>query len=220
LDYNLRGQNCGGEKMVFIGIGGGTGSGKTSLARRIAEHFEPGQVAVVEQDSYYLDKSDIPLSARREANFDHPNAFDMKLLVSQVRKLKNGEPVEQPVYCYRTHTRTNRTRTIELCPVLVLEGILVLHPPELRGLIDVKVYVDAPDDIRFIRRLQRDMRERGRSIEGVIEQYHDTVRPMHLKFVEPTRDHADVVISGVGDQAAAIQDLIAQIEAASPRDGS
>ncbi len=206
--------------MVFIGIGGGSGSGKTTLARRIAEHFEPGQVAIVEQDSYYLDRSDMPLSKRRKANFDHPDAFDTALLVSQMERLKSGKPIEQPVYCYSTHTRTGQTRTIEPCPVVVLEGILVLHPAELRGLMDVKIYVDAPDDVRFIRRLQRDMRERGRSVEEVIEQYYDTVRPMHLKFVEPTRDHADLVMSGAGDQTAAIQDLIAQIEVAAPRSGS
>jgi len=205
--------------VTIIGIGGGTGSGKTSLARRIAKHFDPEQVAIVEQDSYYLDRSDMPLSERRKANFDHPDAFDMELLVWQMGRLKSGEVVEQPIYCCRTHTRTSRTRTVEPCAVVMLEGILVLHPPELRGLMDVKIYVDTPDDVRFIRRLQRDMRERGRSVKEVIEQYYDTVRPMHLKFVEPTRESADLVMCGVGDQAAAIQDLIAQIEVASPRDG-
>jgi uridine kinase len=205
--------------MVFIGIGGGTGSGKTTLAQRIAEHFDPGQVAIIEQDSYYLDRSNMPLSERRKANFDHPDAFDMELLVAQMKRLKSGESIEQPLYCYRTHTRTGETRTVEPCPVLVLEGILVLHPPELRALMDVRVYVDAPDDVRFIRRLQRDIRERGRTVEEVIEQYYDTVRPMHLKFVEPTRHYAALVVSGEGDQTATLRDALARVEVAFRKDG-
>jgi uridine kinase len=205
--------------MVFIGIGGGTGSGKTTLAQRIAEHFDPGQVAIIEQDSYYLDRSDMPLSERRKANFDHPNAFDVKLLISQMERLKSGRPVEQPVYCYRTHTRSGQTRTIEPCAVVALEGILVLHPAELRRLMDLMIYVDAPDDVRFIRRLQRDIRERGRTVEEVVEQYYDTVRPMHLKFVEPTRHYAALVVSGEGDQTATLRDALARVEVAFRKDG-
>jgi len=199
--------------MILVGIGGGTGSGKTTLATRITEHVGRGMVAIIQQDSYYLDRSKMPLSERKKTNFDHPDAFDMELLISQMRQLKGGKTVHQPVYCYRTHTRSEETRTIEPCSVAVLEGILVLHPPGLRELMDLKIYVDAPDDVRFIRRLKRDIRERGRTVDDVIEQYYDTVRPMHVQFVEPSRAYADMIVPGEGDQTHVMESVMAKITA-------
>lgn len=200
--------------MIIVGIGGGTGAGKTTLAREMAERVGPGRVVIIYQDSYYLDRSDMPLSERRKVNFDHPDAFDMELLISQMQQLKSGQPISQPVYNYKTHTRSLEERTIEPSAFVVLEGILVLHPPRLRRLMDIRIYVDAPDDVRFIRRLQRDMRERDRTVDHVIEQYHDMVRPMHLKFVEPTRAHADMIIPGEGDQDKGIESIVAMMDAA------
>jgi uridine kinase len=200
--------------MIIVGIGGGTGAGKTTLAKRIAERVGTARVVIIHQDSYYLDRSDMPLSERRKVNFDHPDAFDMVLLTSQMQRLNSGQPISQPVYNYRTHTRSPETRTIEPTDFVVLEGILVLQPPSLRRLVDIRIYVDAPDDVRFIRRLQRDMCERDRSVDEVVEQYHDTVRPMHLKFVEPTRAHADIIITGAGDQDTAIKSIVAMMDAA------
>ena len=201
--------------MIIVGIGGGTGAGKTTLARGIAERVGAGRAVIIFQDSYYLDRSDMPLSERRKVNFDHPDAFDMELLISQMEQLKSGQPIEQPVYDYRVHTRSPETRTIEPTDFVVLEGILVLHPPRLRRLMDLRVYVDAPDDVRFIRRLQRDMRERDRTVDEVIEQYYDTVKPMYMKFVEPTRVHADMIVSGEGDQDRGIESLVSVMDAAS-----
>jgi len=204
--------------MIIVGIGGGTGAGKTTLARGIAERIGAARAVIIFQDSYYLDRSDMPLSERKKANFDHPDAFDMELLISQMQQLKNGLPIDQPVYDYKTHTRSLETRTIEPSAVALLEGILVLHPPSLRRLMDLRIYVEAPDDVRFIRRLQRDMRERDRSVAEVIEQYYDTVRPMHLKFVEHTRAHADMIVYGEGDQDKAIGNVVAMMDAASRKE--
>ncbi len=204
--------------MIIVGIGGGTGAGKTTLANGIAERVGAGQVQIILQDSYYLDRSEMPLGERKKANFDHPDAFDMKLLISQMQRLKNGLPIDQPVYNYKTHTRLLETRTVEPSCVALLEGILVLHPPSLRRLMDLRVYVEAPDDVRFIRRLRRDMRERGRTVDEVIEQYYDTVRPMHLKFVVPTQVHADVIVCGEGDQDEAIESVVAMMDAVSKRE--
>ena len=200
--------------MIIVGIGGGTGAGKTTLARGIAERVGVGRVMIIHQDSYYVDRIDMPLSERRKVNFDHPEAFDMELLTSQMQLLKSGQPICQPVYNYRTHTRSPETRTIEPSDFVVLEGILVLQPPSLRRLLDIRIYVEAPDDVRFIRRLQRDMRERGRSVDEVVEQYRDTVRPMHLEFVEPTRAHADMIIQGADDQDRGIDSIVAMMDAA------
>ncbi len=204
--------------MSIIGIGGGTGTGKTTLAEGIAERMGTTNVAIIQQDSYYLDRSSMPLSDRRKVNFDHPAAFDMNLLIWHVEQLKQGRPIERPVYCYKTHTRLKDTVTVEPVSVVVLEGILVLHPPRLRQLLDLKIYVDAPDDVRFIRRLRRDMQERNRTVDEVIEQYYDTVRPMHLKFIEPTRVYADMVISGDSGVDAAVERVVAGLAVASGRE--
>ena len=205
--------------MLIVAIGGGTGAGKTTLAEGIAQHMGATNVAIIQQDSYYLDRGTMPLSERRKGNFDHPAAFDMDLLISHVEQLKRGRPIQRPIYCYKTHTRSQETSVVEPLRIVVLEGILVLHPPRLRQVLDLKVYVDTPDDVRFIRRLRRDMRERSRTVEEVIEQYYDTVRPMHLRFVEPTRAYADMVISGESGVDAAVQKVLARIAAATAGEG-
>ena len=204
---------------MFIGIGGGTGAGKTTLAEGIAARVGARRVAIIQQDSYYLDMSDMPLSERKKVNFDHPASFDMQLLISHVERLKRGQPIERPIYCYKTHTRSQETLVVEPRSIVVLEGILVLHSPRLRQLLDLKVYVDAPDDVRFIRRLRRDMRERNRTVDDVIEQYYDTVRPMHLKFVVPTRSQADMVISGESGEDEAVESVVAGMDTTNKREG-
>ena len=170
---------------LIIGISGGTGSGKTTVANRILETVKASEVVFIQQDSYYRNLKDLPLDYRHVANFDHPDALDNDLLVNHVRKLKAGESVELPIYDFRTHTRANQTRPVEPKPIVIVEGILIFADPRLLEQLDIKVFVDTPDDIRFIRRLQRDIEERGRTLESVIEQYVATVRPMHMQFVEP-----------------------------------
>jgi uridine kinase len=192
---------------MIIGICGGTGSGKTTVARRILENVSDEQVVYLAQDSYYRNLGDMPLELRRQINFDHPDAFDNDLFINHVRALKAGEAIEVPLYDYTTHTRLNETKRIEPKLVTIVEGILVFADPVLRELMDVKIFVDTADDLRFIRRLQRDVAERGRSPESVIRQYLETVRPMHLQFVEPSKRHADVVIPEGGYNEVGI-DLI------------
>jgi uridine kinase len=192
---------------MIIGICGGTGSGKTTVARRILENVSDEQVVYLAQDSYYRNLGDMPLELRHQINFDHPDAFDSDLFVNHVRALRAGEPIEMPLYDYTIHTRMKETQRIEPKPVTIVEGILVLAEPVLRELMDVKIFVDTADDLRFIRRLQRDVAERGRSVESVIRQYLETVRPMHLQFVEPSKRYADVVIPEGGYNEVGI-DLI------------
>jgi uridine kinase len=192
---------------MIIGICGGTGSGKTTVARRILENVSDEQVVYLAQDSYYRNLGDMPLELRHQINFDHPDAFDSDLFVNHVRALRAGEPIEMPLYDYTIHTRMKETQRIEPKPVTIVEGILVLADPVLRELMDVKIFVDTADDLRFIRRLQRDVAERGRSVESVIRQYLETVRPMHLQFVEPSKRYADVVIPEGGYNEVGI-DLI------------
>ncbi len=181
-------------RRLCIGIAGGTGSGKTTVAEMIARELGEARVQVVLQDHYYRSLDHLPFEERARQNFDHPDAIDAALMARHVRTLKAGEPVEMPVYDFRTHTRTGETRRVEPREVLIVEGILVLELDEVRDLMDVKLYVDTDDDLRFIRRLRRDIAERGRSVESVIEQYLSTVRPMHLEFVEKSRRHADIIL--------------------------
>ena len=192
---------------LIIGICGGTGSGKTTVARSILEAVSTRDVVFIQQDSYYRNLKDLPLDYRQLANFDHPDALDNDLLVNQVRKLRAGEPVELPIYDFRTHTRSNETRAVEPKPIVIVEGILIFADPRLLEQLDIKVFVDTPDDIRFIRRLRRDVAERGRTVESVIEQYLATVRPMHMQFVEPSKRYADVIIPEGGHNLVSI-DLI------------
>jgi len=179
---------------MIIGICGGTGSGKTTLACRIIETVGRENVILVEQDSYYRDLADMPLDARHQANFDHLDAFDNGMLVNHLKRLKQGQPIEMPIYDYKNHVRSDETTHLEPKPVIIVEGILIFAEPRVLDLLDVRIFVDTPDDIRFIRRLQRDIVERGRTVESVIAQYYATVRPMHQEFVEPSKRHADIII--------------------------
>lgn len=192
---------------LIIGISGGTGSGKTTVANRILETVKASEVVFIQQDSYYRNLKDLPLDYRQVANFDHPDALDNDLLVNHIRKLKAGEPIELPIYDFKTHTRLNETRTVESKPIVIVEGILIFADPRLLEQLDIKVFVDTPDDIRFIRRLRRDIADRGRTVESVIEQYIATVRPMHMQFVEPSKRYADVIIPEGGHNLVSI-DLI------------
>jgi uridine kinase len=179
---------------MIIGICGGTGSGKTTIARRIFEVVGADHVILLEQDSYYRNLADMPLDARHKANFDHPDSIDSELLVNHLKRLKTDLAIDMPVYDFKTHTRSELVEHLDPKPVVLVEGILIFAEPRILNLLDIKVFVDTPDDIRFIRRLQRDIRERGRTVESVIEQYLATVRPMHFEFVESSKRHADLII--------------------------
>ncbi len=194
---------------MVIGICGGTGSGKTTVANKIVDSVGRANVVFLQQDAYYRDLGDMPLEVKRTLNFDHPDALDNDLLINHLRTLKAGESIDQPVYDYTTHSRTNQKRHIEPRPVIIVEGILVFVSAELRSLMDMKVFVDTDADIRFIRRLQRDLDERGRNPKSVMEQYQKTVRPMHLQFVEPSKRYADVIIPEGGSNEVGI-DLITE----------
>src|SRR5258705_3309349 len=192
---------------MIIGICGGTGSGKTTVANRILESVSANEVVFIQQDSYYRNLKDLPLDFQQIANFDHPDALDNDLLVRHVRKLRAGEAIELPLYDFRTRTRLNETRAVEPKPIVIVEGILIFADPRLLEQLDVKVFVDTPDDIRFIRRLRRDVAERGRTVESVIEQYLATVRPMHMQVIEPSERYSDVIIPEGGHNLVSI-DLI------------
>lgn len=191
-------------RPFLIGITGGTSCGKTVFARNILRELGESIAAIVEQDSYYKNLDHLPLDSRHERNFDHPDAFDWDLLVRHARQLAAGEPADTPVYDYRTHTRTRQTRRVASCPVILMEGILVLFHDELRKLLDLTMYIDTDADIRFIRRLKRDIGERGRTMESVVAQYQETGRPMHRKYVAPTRQYADLVLPDGGHNPAAL----------------
>jgi uridine kinase len=196
---------------MIIGISGGTGSGKTTVANRILEAVKASEVVFIQQDSYYRNLVDLPPAFQEVANFDHPDAIDNDLLVHHVRKLKAGEPIELPIYDFKTNTRLIETRRVEPKPIVIVEGILIFADPRLLEQMDIKVFVDTPDDIRFIRRLRRDLAERGRTLESVIEQYVGTVRPMHIQFVEPSKRYADVIIPEGGHNLVSIDLLCGTI---------
>ena len=194
-------------RRILIGIAGGSGSGKTVVARTIVRELGSKRVVIIDQDSYYRDLEEVPFRDREARNFDHPDAFDSELMIRHLRELLEGHAIEQPVYDYSQHRRTNETRRISDHLIVVLEGILIFHDPELRALMDIKLYVDADSDVRLIRRLRRDLTERGRSVDAILRQYEDSVRPMHLQFVEPSKRFADVIIPGGGHNKVAI-DLV------------
>ena len=196
---------------MIIGICGGTGSGKTTIARKIIETVGAENVNLIEQDSYYRNLEDMPLDERHQANFDHPDAIDGELLVNHLKRLKNGYDVEMPVYDFKTHTRSKESETITPKPVLIVEGILIFAEPRILSLLDCRVFVDTPADVRFIRRLKRDISERGRTVESVIEQYYATVRPMHFEFVEPSKRNADIIIPEGGNPEVGIEFLCGKI---------
>src|SRR5918911_2045327 len=189
---------------MIIGISGGTGSGKTTVANKILESVSADDVSFLQQDSYYRDLDQLPLDYRRQVNFDHPDAIDNDLLVAHLRALKAGRAVELPLYDFKHHVRLPETQRMEPKLIIILEGILIFAEQRLLDEMDIKVFVDTPDDIRFIRRLRRDVAERGRTVESVIEQYLATVRPMHMQFVEPSKRSADVIIPEGGHNLVSI----------------
>ena len=198
-------------RPVVIGVTGGSGSGKTTVSRNIIERLQGESVVMIPQDAYYNDQGHLPMAERQNVNYDHPDAFDHNLLIQQVKALLNGESIEQPTYDYAQHTRSTKTIHIEPANVIILEGVLLFTDPAVRDLLDIKLYVDTDDDLRFIRRLQRDIIERGRTVDSVISQYLDTVKPMYHQFVEPTKRYADVILPEGGANEVGINMLEAQI---------
>ncbi len=197
---------------VVIGIAGGSGSGKTTVQRRVMERFGPRRIALLDHDAYYRDLDHLAPEDRARFNFDHPDALETDLMVRHLDALLAGEDIEKPTYSFETHSRQEATETIAPRPVILVEGILVLAEPSLRERMDVKIYVDAPDDVRLMRRITRDLHERGRPIDSVLEQYRRTVRPMHLEFVEPSKRHADVIIPRGGRNQVAIDMVLARVQ--------
>lgn len=191
-------------KRILIGIAGGSGSGKTLVARTIVRDLGSSRVAIIDQDSYYRDLDDIPMADKDLRNFDHPDAFDNELLKQHIRDLLEGKPVEQPIYDYTRHARLKETQPVGDHLVIVLEGILIFGDEELREMMDIKLFIDADADVRLVRRIERDVKERGRSIETILKQYQTTVRPMHLQFVEPSKRYADLIVPEGGHNRVAI----------------
>lgn len=198
---------------LIVGISGGSGSGKSTLVRRLLQMLEGHSVALIEQDAYYRDRPDLSYEQRTRINYDHPASLDNELLLQHLRQLSEGKSIEKPVYDFTTHTRRAQTVHVEPADVLIVEGILIFENEELRSLMDLKLFVDTDSDVRLIRRLHRDMRERGRSLESVIQQYLTTVRPMHLQFVEPSKRYADVIIPEGGLNEAANEMIAARLRA-------
>lgn len=198
--------------MTIIGVAGGTGSGKTTVVKRIVEALPPHCVAVVPQDSYYNDTSDMTEEERHAINFDHPDAFDWKLLTEQVKRLKNGEAIEQPTYSYLICNRLPETIHVEPKPVIIIEGIMALLNKKLRDMMDLKIFVDTDSDERLIRNIQRDVVERGRTVEMVIDRYQKVLKPMHEQFIEPTKKFADLIIPLGGENKSGINILRTYIE--------
>lgn len=201
------------ENPVVIGIAGGTGSGKTTVAEVILDRAGAENIALLPHDAYYKDLSNLPEAQRQVVNFDHPDSLDTPLMVEHVRLLKNWHPVEIPVYDFANHARTDQSVRVDPQPVIIVEGILIFAEAELREYFDVKIFVDTPADIRFIRRLQRDLIERKRTLDSVIHQYQTTVRPMHEKFVEPSKRYADVIIPEGGQNTVAMDMVVSRIDA-------
>ena len=200
-------------KPILVGVAGGSGSGKTTVARRLVGAFDPAHVVCMDMDSYYRELSHLTLPERRSVNFDHPDAFDAELFASHLRTLRDGRAISKPVYDFSRSTRSSEVVHVDPTPVIVVEGIMVLAIEEVRSLLDARIFVETAGDIRFIRRLERDVTERGRSLESVIKQYTSTVRPMHHAFVEPSKRHADVIIPRGGKNEIAIRMVIADLYA-------
>ena len=180
--------------MLIIGITGGTGSGKTTVVHQIMNELSPSQVGIISQDSYYKETTDLDFEARSRINFDHPDAIDFDLLIAHLKELKAGNAIQQPIYSFKTHNRTSESVLTKPRKVIMVEGILILTHPELRGLFDLKIFVHADSDERLIRRLKRDIAERGRDMEEVLHRYQTTLKPMHQQFIEPTKSFADIII--------------------------
>lgn len=199
-------------RTLIIGVAGGTGSGKTTVAKKLKELYPPHCVQVIAQDSYYHDQSDIPFEERHKTNYDHPDAYDNELLIAHLDALREGHEVQQPIYSFINHTRSTETRLIKPAHILIVEGILALVDERLRKRMDVKIFVQTDADVRFIRRLKRDILERGRSMNDVISQYQSVVRPMHMLYTEPTKRYADIIIPEGGANAVAIDMVRGWIE--------
>jgi uridine kinase len=198
---------------IVVGIAGGTGSGKTTISSLIVDRLGPEHIVLIAHDSYYKDLSALPPEKRAQVNFDHPDALETDLFIRHIHQLKQGHPIEAPIYDFKTHTRTLQTMHIEPKPMILVEGILIFTEAALRLLFDIKIFVDTDADIRFIRRLVRDINERGRTSESIINQYLDTVRPMHLEFVEPSKRYADVIVPEGGMNTVAMDMIVARLEA-------
>lgn len=200
--------------MIIIGIGGGTGSGKTTVVRKIIESLPDNSVAVIPQDSYYNDQSQLPLEVRKQTNFDHPDAFEWPLLAQQIEELRNGHSIEQPTYSYITCTRLSETVHVEPKDVIIVEGIMALYDKKLRDLMDLKIFVDAGPDERLLRVITRDIAERGHPLEMLIGKYRNVLKPMHDEFIEPTKQYADIIIPNGGNNEKAIAMMQMYIRAA------
>ncbi|MDY6873979.1 MAG: uridine kinase [Chloroflexota bacterium] len=200
-------------KTMVVGIAGGTGSGKTTLAELILDSVGRDRIAYLPHDAYYRDQQYLPLEERARQNYDHPRSLETELLVEHLKQLEAGGEIEMPVYDFTTHSRKAETVHVEVRPVIMVEGILIFAEKELREMFDVKIYVDTDPDLRFIRRLKRDIEERGRTVQSVIDQYLDTVRPMHLEFVESSKRYADIIVPEGGLNAVALDMVIARLQA-------
>jgi len=200
------------QRPVVIGVAGGTGSGKTTVARRILKSFADQDILMIEQDSYYKDQSHLPFEKRIKTNYDHPFAFDNDLFIEHLNQLLTYKPVQKPLYDFTVHNRKKESVRVYPKEVIIIEGILVLEDKRLRDLMDIKIFVDTDADERFIRRMVRDIRERGRTMESVIDQYLSVVRPMHLQFIEPTKRYADIIIPEGGKNKVAIDLLVTKVK--------
>ncbi len=199
------------KRPLLIGITGGTGSGKSTVSKEIFKSIHEKKIAVIEQDSYYKDQSNLTFEERVKTNYDHPFAFDNELLIQHLKDLMNNKSIEKPIYDFERHTRKEETITVEPKDIIILEGILLLFEEEIRNLLDIKIFVDTDSDVRVIRRILRDIKDRGRTLDSVILQYMETVRPAHLQFIEPTKRYADIIIPEGGYNKVAIDIIVAKI---------
>ncbi|KRN88755.1 uridine kinase [Ligilactobacillus ceti] len=204
-------ENNAKRRPIIIGVTGGSGSGKTTVSRAMFEALDGHSLLMVEEDSYYKNQDHLPMEERVKANYDHPDAFDTDLLIEQLQDLLEWKTIEKPVYDYVEHTRSQQVVLEEPREVIIVEGILVLNDPRVRDLMDIKIFVDTDDDIRLLRRIQRDMEERGRSLESVITQYTSTVKPMYHQFIEPTKRYADIIVPEGGENQVAIDILVTKV---------
>lgn len=200
------------KKPILLGITGGSGSGKSTIAREIFEAFGNNHIAMVQQDAYYKDQSHLTMDERTMTNYDHPKAFDNELLIKHLKSLINGEKIEKPIYDFTAHNRSKDTVTVEPKDIIIVEGILILEDEGIRDLLDIKVFVDTDADVRIIRRLLRDIEERGRTVQSVVDQYLSVVRPMHFQFTEPSKRFADIIIPEGGHNKVAIDILVSKMK--------